>query len=263
MNLGLKGRVALVAGASSGLGKAVALALAQEGAQVSICSRSRGRARAAAKEISVKTGVEVAAHAADVRNEKACRDWVAHAAKKWGRVDILINNAGGPPEGSFEDVNESDWNRGFELNFLSAVRLSRLVIPYMKKQRWGRIIFIASTSAKQPIEGLAISNALRTGVLGLSKTLSQELGPHNILVNAVCPGYTKTERLEDLARHRAAKTKAPVEKIYQQWTQSIPLKRLAEPEEIAQAVVYLASDRASYITGVALQVDGGRVTSPF
>jgi 3-oxoacyl-[acyl-carrier protein] reductase len=263
VNLGLKGRVALVAGASSGLGKAVALALAQEGAQVSLCSRSAGRARAAAKEISAKTGVEVAAHAADVRNEKACREWIAQVAKKWGRVDILINNAGGPPEGSFEDVNESDWNRGFELNFMSAVRLSRLVIPYLKQKRWGRIIFIASTSAKQPIEGLAISNALRTGVLGLSKTLSQELGQHNITVNTVCPGYTKTERLEDMARHRAAKTKTPIEKIYQQWAQSIPLKRLAEPEEIAQVVVYLASERASYVTGVALQVDGGRVTSPF
>lgn len=263
MNLGLKDRVALVAGASSGLGKAVALALAQEGAKVSLCSRSQRRARAAAREISARTGAEVMAYAADVRNEKACRGWIADAAKKWGRIDILINNAGGPPEGDFEKVTETDWNRGFELNFLSAVRLSRIAIPHMKKRRWGRIVFIASISAKQPIEGLAISNALRTGILGLSKTLSQELGPQNILVNAVCPGYTKTDRLEDLARSRAAKTKVPLEKIYKQWAQSIPLKRLAAPEEIAQAVVYLASEKASYITGVALQVDGGKIASPF
>lgn len=263
MNLGLKDRVALVAGASSGLGKAVALALAQEGARVSLCSRSPRRARAAAQELSAKTGAEVMAYAADVRDEKACRDWVRSAARKWGRIDVLINNAGGPPEGSFEEVTETDWNRGFELNFLSAVRLARMAIPHMKKRRWGRIVFIASTSAKQPIEGLAVSNALRTGILGLSKTLSQELGPYNILVNTVCPGYTKTDRLEDLARSRASKTNTSLEKIYRQWAQSIPLKRLAAPEEIAQAVVYLASERASYITGVALQVDGGKITSPF
>jgi 3-oxoacyl-[acyl-carrier protein] reductase len=263
MDLGLGCRVAAVAGASQGLGKAVARALAQEGCRVALCSRDLKRVRRAAEDIAAETGADVLARAVDVGDAAACRRWADAVVKKWGRLDILVVNSGGPPEGASEEVGEADWEKGLAGSLMSGVRLARLVVPHMRKRKWGRIIFIASTSAKQPIDGLAISNTLRAGVLGLSKTLSRELGPDNILVNVVCPGYTSTERLDHLARYTARKGKVPLEKVYRQWAQSIPLRRLAKPEEIAQAVAFLASDKASYITGVALQVDGGKVTSPF
>lgn len=255
--------MALVSGASQGLGKAVAMALSREGARVALCSRDKGRAAEAARDISGRTGREVLSDAVDVAEARACRRWVGRVLKVWGRLDILVHNEGGPPAGSFGEVSEKDWDSGFQTSFKSALSLCRLAIPAMKKGRWGRIVFIASTSAKQPIAGLAISNALRAGILGLSKTLSAELGPHNILVNAVLPGYTRTERLAHLARVSAAREGVSVKRLYERWAAGIPLRRLANPEEIAAAAAFLCSEPASFVTGVALQVDGGRVASPF
>lgn len=263
MDLGLKGRVALVAGASAGLGRAVAEALGHEGARLSVASRDFRRIQRAAKELAGKTGAEVSAHAVDVSDPAACRRWVGSAAKSWGRVDILVINAGGPPEGAAGEVDDDAWRQGFERNFLSGARLARLAIPFMRKRSWGRIVFIASSSAKQPIDGLAVSNALRAGVLGLSKTLSREAAKDGILVNVVCPGYATTERLVDLAAYNAKKSKVSVDQVYERWAQSIPLGRIGTPKEVADAVVFLASERASYITGAVLSVDGGRVLSPF
>lgn len=263
MNLGLSGRVALVSGASQGLGRAIALALAQEEARVALSSRSLARVKEAAKDVAGRSGSPTLAHAMDIGDARAAERWVERVAEEWGRIDILVVNSGGPREGSAEDAPEKDWRSGFEECLLGGVRLARLVVPYMKKRRWGRIVFIASTSAKLPIEGLAISNTLRTGILGLSKTLSQELGPHGITVNSVLPGYTATERLQGLAAFSAKKKGIAESAVYESWTKAVPLRRIAEPREIADAAAFLASERAGFITGVALQVDGGRVPTPF
>ena len=245
MNLGLEGKVAAVSGASTGLGKATAYALAREGALVVLSSRDNARAKAAAHEISAKTGRRALYDAVDVRKPNA---WIERIVRKTGRLDILVNNAGGPPEGAASEIDDLDWRKGFELNFLAFARLSRQAAVPMKKGGWGRIVFIASTSAKQPIAGLAVSNAMRAAILGLSKTLSQELGPRNILVNTVCPGYTNTDRLKELVPKGKMAALA----------QSQPVRRIAEPHEIADVVAFLCSERASYVTGTALCVDGGR-----
>lgn len=263
MNLGLSGRVALVAGASAGLGKAAALALAREGARVAVGSRSLARAKAAAAEIAAKTRVDAAGFAAEVEDARQCKRFVDGALKRWDRLDVLVCNAGGPPEGSALEATDAEWREGFERNLLSFARLSRLAAPSMKKARWGRIVMIGSTSAKQPIENLAISNALRTGMLNLAKTLADELGPFGVTVNSVLPGYTTTERLDDLARTVAAKKGVSVKQVHETWAASVPLRRLAEPREIGAAVAFLCSEAASYVTGAALAVDGGRTRSPF
>ena len=263
MNLGLSGRVAVVAGASAGLGKASALALAQEGAKLSVASRSLARAKAAASEIAGKTRVEVAAFAADVEDTQQSKRWIDGTLKRFGRVDVLVCNAGGPPEGPALEATVAEWREGFERNLLSFARLSRLVAPSMKKAGWGRIVMIGSTSAKMPIENLAISNVLRTGMLSLAKTLSDELGPDGSTVNSVLPGYTTTERLEELAKSAAARRGVSTAKVYEIWAASVPLRRLADPRELGQAVAFLSSTSASYITGQALAVDGGRTRSPF
>ncbi|MBF0510682.1 MAG: SDR family oxidoreductase [Deltaproteobacteria bacterium] len=257
MDLGLKGKVALVAGASQGLGLSVAASLANEGARVAICSRSADNLKAAAKTIKRNTGATVLTMVADLMDTDQARAFVQESAEQFGRVDILVTNAGGPPPGMFMSFSEDDWLKAFRLNFLSGAMMIREAVPYMKKGRWGRIVNITSISVKQPLDGLVLSNAVRSGVIGLAKTLAKELAEYNILVNNVCPGYTMTERVRSLAAELAAGTNRTPEEIIGDWELRVPLNRLGKPEELADMVVFLASERAGYITGATIQVDGG------
>jgi 3-oxoacyl-[acyl-carrier protein] reductase len=238
MDLGLKNRVAVVAASSKGLGKAVALGLAAEGAKLAICARGEEELRRTAAEI----GGDVFAQALDVTSEQHVYDFIQSATRKFGRVDICVSNAGGPPAKRFADTSMEDWRSAVDLNFMSTIYFARAVLPQMKEQRWGRLIAITSVAVLQPVDGLVLSNAARSAVRGLVKSLSNEYAPFNVLVNSVCPGYTATERLKKLDVHPEAQ---------------IPMGRVATPQEFANMVVFLASERASYITGVSIPVDGG------
>ena len=238
MDLGLKDRVAVVAAASKGLGKAVALALATEGAKLAICARGRDELLRTAGEI----GPEVLAKAVDVTEEAQVGEFVDAVLRRFGRVDICVTNAGGPPAKKFADTRVEDWRSAIDLNFMSTLYFARAVLPHMRDQRWGRLIAISSVAVLQPVDGLILSNAARSAVRGLVKSLSNEYAPYNVLVNNVCPGYTATERLKKLEVHPEAQ---------------IPLGRVGTPEEFANLVAFLASERASYITGVSIPVDGG------
>ena len=259
MDLGLKDKVALVCASSKGLGRAVAEELAAEGATVCMCARTRQTLEAAADEIRSKTGSTIVPLVADVTQEGDIARLVETVRKKFGAIHILVNNAGGPPAGPFEAHAMDAWRRAIELNFLSSVQLCRAVVPIMKEQRWGRIINITSITVKQPVEGLMLSNAVRAAVIGFAKTLANELGPFNVLVNNVCPGYTRTARLVELAETGARKAGKDLKEIYQQWEKQVPLGRLGEPEEFAPLVAFLASEKASYITGTTIAIDGGLV----
>lgn len=259
MDLGLKNRVALVAASSRGLGKAVAWGLAREGTKLVICARNKKVLEKTADDIFLGTGVSVFPLAVDLSDADQI-DWlIEETLDLFGKVDILVTNAGGPPAGDFKEMEEADWMRAVQLTLMSAVRLTRAVIPGMRKQKWGRIIHMTSVSVKQPIGGLLLSNVLRPSVVGLTKSLSRELAKDNILVNAVCPGYTLTDRVKELIKEKAKKTKKGQDKIAEELTGQIPLGRMGNPEELANLVVFLASERASYITGSVIQVDGGYV----
>jgi len=257
MDLGLKNKVAFVAGGSQGLGKAVALELVREDAQVAICALDDKSLPAAKEEIAKECGVEVFAVAGDLTDAAQAKDCVRKTIDRFGRVDILVNNAGGPPGASFLEIDDKLWEYGFRLNLLSTIILTREVLPLMKQKRWGRIINMTSISVKQPIDGLILSNTIRSGVIGLAKTLSTELAPFNITVNNVCPGYTLTNRVRNLAQATAKKEGTTAEAIIKKWTDTIPMGRLGTPEEFAALVAFLASERSSYITGAAIQIDGG------
>jgi 3-oxoacyl-[acyl-carrier protein] reductase len=257
MELGLEGKVALVAGASAGIGKAVAEVLAEEGCRVAICARDKESLERTSGDIQKTTGVEVLAVSADVSDPQQARHFVRQAASHLGGVDILVNNAGGPPTATFLGINDEQWMAGFRLNLLSTIVMTREAIPYMQKKRWGRVINIASVAVKQPIEGLIISNTVRMGVVGLAKSLSNEFARDNILINTVCPGYTLTDRVRSLAEKTAIERGENPEGIIGEWSRQVPLGRLARPEEIATLVAFLASEKASYITGATIQVDGG------
>lgn len=261
MDLGIKDRVALVAAASKGIGFAAARELAKEGARVFLCSRDEQRASEAAQKIHDETGAAVAGIGADVTDNESVERFVKLALERAGRIDILVNNAGGPPSTSFADTDLEMFRRAFELNALSAVRLAKLVLPGMRAQKWGRIVNITSVSVKQPIDGLLLSNTVRAGLTGWAKTVSTEAAADNVTVNNVAPGYTLTERQEELATARAATTGKPKEEMIGMWAAQVPMRRLANPEEIGAVIAFLASERASYITGVTLQVDGGWVRS--
>jgi 3-oxoacyl-[acyl-carrier protein] reductase len=260
MDLGLKDKRVLVAAASKGLGRAIAAEFVTEGARVAICSRERERIERVAKEIGAATGI-----AADVSTEAGCRAFVEGATKALGGIDVLIVNAGGPKPGTFADLDDAAWQRAFELTLLSAVRLTRLAIPELKKSK-GAIVFSTSTSVRQPgspaYGTLMLSNGLRAAVHGLLKTLSTELAADGIRVNAIQPGRISTERIAELDADTAEREGIPVEQIRARFEKGvIPLGRYGRPEEFAAAAVFLASPRASYITGVSLQVDGGMLTS--
>lgn len=256
MELGLKGKRAIVMAASRGLGYASALGLAREGCKLVICSRDQARIDAAAAAIRKETGADVTALVADVSSAAEARRLVDETVSAYGGLEIVVHNAGGPPAGETLAMTEEQWQKAFEQNLLSFTRFVGAAVPEMKKAGYGRVITIASSSIKQPIPNLALSNALRAGVWGIAKTLSRELGPQGILVNVIAPGRIDTERIAELDRANAQKSGKPVEDIRKASVASIPLGRLGRPEELANLVVFLASEAGSYITGQAIMVDG-------
>src|SRR5829696_5785311 len=261
MDLHLDGRCAIVCAASKGLGKATALSLAREGARIAICSRSEAPLRAASDEIVAATGAIVVPIVADVAVAADCDRLVSESAAHLGAVDILITNTGGPKSGPFMSFTDHDWREAVDSVFMSVVRLSRGVVPHMRARGGGRIINITSISAKQPVEGLVLSNALRAGITGLARTIANELAADNILVNCVAPGYTRTDRVVELAEAAATREGISAETVQKRTEAQIPLRRLATTEEFGDVVAFLASGRASYVTGTTLQIDGGYVRS--
>lgn len=261
MDLGLKGKRALVLAASRGLGYACARGLAQEGCHLVICSRDEARIQAAAEQIRRDTGARVEALAADVSNAAQAERLVGTAVDALGGLEVLVHNAGGPPAGQFHTLNEAQWQQAFEQNMMSFVRIVAAAVPEMKKAGYGRVLTIASSSIKQPIPNLMLSNAFRAGVWGIAKTLSQELGPQGILVNVIAPGRISTERIAELDQANATRTGKPVDEVRKASVATIPLGRLGDPEEFANLVVFLASTKASYISGQGIFVDGAAGTS--
>lgn len=257
MDLRIEGKVALITAASKGLGKAVATQLASEGANVIICSRNLDSLQKTKSEIETKTNVKISIVACDVTNEKQVKQMIDSVIQEFGTIDILVTNAGGPPAGSFSDFNVDDYRKAVELNLLSTISLCQKVIPLMQKQKWGRIVMMTSVSVKQPIDNLILSNTARTGVIGFMKSLSNEVAKDGITVNSICPGYTKTQRVENLAKAFTDSGKGTIEDFYKKLETEIPMKRIGAPEEFAQSVAFLVSEGAGYITGVSLKVDGG------
>jgi 3-oxoacyl-[acyl-carrier protein] reductase len=257
MNLGLKNRVALVAASSQGIGRATAEAFAAESCRVAMCARSRQTLQDAAENIRKRYSAEVLAEAFDVTDSTAVQRFVADVAKRFGAVDICVTNAGGPPAKGFLAASLDEWQRAIELNFLSTVYFAREVIPHMQRKRWGRIITLTSITTKQPVTDLVLSNAVRAAVVGLVKSLANEFGKDGILVNNVGPGFTATDRLKELAAARSSASGKSEQEVFDSWAADAPLKRLGEPREVAETIVWLASDAASYITGQTILVDGG------
>jgi 3-oxoacyl-[acyl-carrier protein] reductase len=259
MDFGLKGRVAIVAAASTGLGRAVAEELAKEGCEVAICARTARDLETAAKEIEAANGRPIFWRAVDVTKPEAVTAFVDAVEKKFGRIDICVTNAGGPPAKKFLDISLDEWRAAVDLTLLSNVFFAREVLPRMKRNHWGRLITITSISVKQPIDGLMLSNSLRAGVAGLAKTLANEFGADGITVNNVCPGYTLTARLEELFEMRAKAAGVTIEEIRKQSAAAVPIGRLSRPDEFAALVAFLCSERASSMNGTTIQVDGGFV----
>jgi 3-oxoacyl-[acyl-carrier protein] reductase len=257
MNLGLKDRVALVAASSQGIGRATAEAFAAEGCRVAMCARNQQTLQAAAEKIREQHEADVLAEALDVTDAAAVRRFVAAVANKFGSVDICVTNAGGPPAKGFLSASLEEWQRALDLNFLSTVYFAREVIPHMQRKQWGRIITLTSITTKQPVTDLVLSNAVRAAVVGLVKSLANEFGKDGILVNNVGPGFTATDRLKELATARSSASGKSEQEIFDGWAADTPLKRLGEPREVAETIAWLASERASYITGQTILVDGG------
>ena len=260
MDLGLSGKVALVTAASKGLGRAIATELAREGARVVISSRDEEALSRTATEIWEETGAEVDYRAADLTNAADIEALVSHAAERFGRVDVLVNNTGGPPAGTFEDLDDDAWQTAFEQILLSLIRCVRGVLPHMREgEPWGRIVNVASSSVKQPIENLTLSNTFRAGLAGLAKSLSLELAPDGILVNTLGPGRISTARSESMDASQAESQGVSVEEVRGSFESRIPLGRYGTPEEFARVAAFLASPANGYVTGQAILVDGGMV----
>jgi 3-oxoacyl-[acyl-carrier protein] reductase len=257
MNMGLQDRVALVAASSQGIGRATVEAFAAEGCRIAMCARHPQTLQATAEKIRKQFEVEVIAEAFDVTGSAAVSRFVANVAERFGSVDICVTNAGGPPAKGFMAASLDDWQRALNANFLSTVYFAREVIPYMQRKKWGRIITLTSITTKQPVADLVLSNAVRAAVVGLVKSLANEFGKDGILVNNVGPGFTATDRLKELAEARASASGQKKKEIFDEWSADAPLQRLGEPREVAETIVWLASERASYITGQTLLVDGG------
>lgn len=257
MDLGIKGKVALVAAASRGLGRAVATELAAEGAALVLCARKSETINQTGKEIAAATGAPVLAMPADVSNADDVSRLVRSGVDRFGRIDILVTNAGGPPAGQFESLSREAWEAATRLTLFSAIELARNVLPGMKERRWGRILNITSIAVKQPVDNLILSNSLRAAVTGFARTLANEVATFGITVNNIMPGYTRTERVEELARMMAEKEGIPPEEFIARWEREIPMRRLGETREFAALAAFLVSERASYITGTSIPVDGG------
>jgi 3-oxoacyl-[acyl-carrier protein] reductase len=261
MDLGLKNKVALVAAASRGLGRAVAEELATEGAALIICSRNEAKINQAAKEIAEAQGAKVLAAVADVSNPEDVKRLTEFAIERLGRIDILVTNSGGPPAGPFESFTLDQWEAATKLLLHSSVELARQVLPGMKERKWGRILNITSIAVKQPVDNLILSNSLRAAVTGFARTLANEVAAFGITVNNIMPGYTRTERVEELAQMMAEKQGITAADFIERWEKEIPMRRIGEPREFAALAAFLVSERASYITGISIPVDGGWIKS--
>ena len=256
MDLEIKNKIAVVFAASKGLGKAAALALAREGCKVAICSRNEEKIKQTALEISEIAGVDVFSQAVDVEHRGQIDLFIKSVIEKWGTIDILVNNAGGPPVASFEQSQDEEWLKWYNITFLSVVRAIKAALPYLKQNNWGRIINITSSSVKAPIENLVYSNSLRLAVVGLAKTLSLELGKFGITVHNVAPGYHLTDGLDRIINKKVEQG-ANREGVLKIWSQNIPLGRIGDPQDLASLITFLASGKAGYMSGTTIQVDGG------
>ena len=259
MNLNLKNKNAIVCASSQGLGKAAAIDLAMEGVNLAICSRDQKKIDRAKKEILMKTdqNIKILSLEVNLDSPEEINEFCKEVESNLGSVDILVNNTGGPPPSSFDQISDEDWLNAFNSTMMSSVRLSRAVIPHMKENNWGRIINISSVSVKTPVNGLFLSNSLRMGVLGWAKALADELAVFGITVNTVCPGYTRTERVEAIIESQSSSSGLSKEEIEKTIAGNIPMKRVGEPEDLAGLITFLASEKANYMTGLAVQVDGG------
>lgn len=261
MDLGLKNKVALVTGASSGLGLAIARELAAEGASVAMVARRADLLAAEAADLAKSSASRVIPVAADVTSIEEINRAVADARSQLGPIDILVANAGGPPSTTFDSTSDEQYLAALQLNLLSSIRLAHACVPDMRSRKWGRVLFLTSMAAKQPVAGLLLSNTARAGLLGFAKTLANEVAKDNVLVNTVMPGHFDTDRALRLAEMRSEREKRPVAEILASRSAGIPVGRSGDPREFAAVVAFLASERASFVTGTAIQIDGGQIAS--
>lgn len=261
MDLGLKGKVALVAAASQGLGRAVAEELAVEGASLILCARGEERLNAACETIRGETGADVLGVTGDLSMFADVEQIVSEGTNRFGQIDILITNTGGPPTGKFETLSRENWEEATRGLLTSVLDLTRLVLPGMKERRWGRVLNITSIAAKQPVDNLMLSNSIRAAITGFAKTLSNEVAEFGVTVNTIMPGYTATERVEELAQTLAEREGVAASVIRSRWESEIPMRRLGTPTEFAALAAFLVSERASYVTGSSVAVDGGWIRS--